>query len=408
MKILITATTFPRYANDTIPQFLLGFSRALVKAGAEVTVVAPHDTDTNDCDNYDGVEVRRIHYWMPKSAHGLCYGAGIPTNIRRRKWLALQFPTLEMAFFQAALRYGRDADILNPHWTFAGLPTALAGTVLKKPVITHAYTAEYIPKVLKAINRFIVNRSEALISISQYAADMVEEVVQPKAHHIIGYGVNPEKIAPADFDSAAFRKAHGIAEDELFVFAVGRLVERKGYRVLIEAVARLANRGVPVRLFHGGNGPLRDQLQLKIHSLGVMDKIKLLGFIPDEELAYFVKSADMLVMPSVMDDTGDTEGLGIPLLEAMANGTVAIGSRIGGILSIIEHEQNGLLVEAENPEDLANAIERVGRDKALREKLIRGGYSTIRSRYDWGNIAQETLGLFEHHIREYRHSHEIR
>jgi glycosyltransferase involved in cell wall biosynthesis len=402
MKILIVSTTFPRYPQDTIPQFLLGFSRALVKEGAEVVVVAPHDTDTNACDNYDGVEVRRIQYWIPKSAQGLCYGAGIPTNVRNRRWLALQFPTLEMAFFQAALRFGQDADILNPHWTFAGLPTALAGSILRKPIITHAYTAEYIPKALKAINRFIVNRSEALISISQYAAAIVEEVVQPKAHHVIGYGVNPEKIAPANFDSVEFRKLQQIADDELFVFAVGRLVERKGYHILIEAIALLVKSGIPVRLLHSGKGPLKDSLQAQIETAGLGDKVKMLGFLPDEQLASYVKSADMLVMPSVMDDTGDTEGLGIPLLEAMANGTAAIGSRIGGILSIIEHERNGILVEPNNPQDLAAAMERLWRDSKLRNELIQGGYETVRTRYDWSNIAQETLALFEHYLREYR------
>ena len=395
MKILVVATTFPRSANDTIPQFLLGYTEALVRAGAEVTVIAPHDYSFPEHEVINGVTVHRVVYWLPRSAQGLCYGAGIPTNVRRKAWLAMQFPTLELAFFRAAIKYGGAADILNPHWTFAGLPTTLASKLLRKPMVTHAYTAEFIPKTLRPFNHFILRNSSAVISISDYAAKKVEELHRPKRHKIIGYGVNREKIAPSVFDRMLFRHERNIDDDEFLVFAVGRLVERKGYRVLIQAVERLVERGRRVKMLHSGRGPLRDRLQKQIDDAGLSDKITLMGFIPDTELRYYLKAADVVVMPSVMDQSQDTEGLGIPLLEAMANDTPAIGSAIGGITSIIEDNTNGLLFPPGDVEALVESLERVYTNKTLRDRLVMGGRETVSTTYDWDQIAKRVLGIFE-------------
>src|SRR5260221_6879939 len=108
MKICILATSFPRHQEDFVGQWVMGLSRALVQEGAQVTVVAPHDKNTASNEVIDGVVVRRFSYWWPKSTQGLCYGAGIPTNVRQNKSLIFQFPVLEAAFMMAALRYGGD------------------------------------------------------------------------------------------------------------------------------------------------------------------------------------------------------------------------------------------------------------------------------------------------------------
>jgi glycosyltransferase involved in cell wall biosynthesis len=398
MKICLLTTTFPRYQKDVIPQFLFGLANAMVQEGAKVSVVAPHDQDTLDYEMMDGVEIHRFHYWWPKSAQGLAYGSGIPENVRRKKWIALQFPTLEAAFLSAALRYGADADVYNPHWTFAALPTVLASKINHKPVVTHAYSAEYVPKALHPLNRFIVNNSQAVISISRYAGDRVEKVVQPVNHHIIGYGVNADKIASPDFDAKSFRQSLHIENDRFLIFAVGRLVERKGYSVLIDAIAELLKRGENVRLLLGGKGPLHQELQSQIEQLNIQEQAHLIGYVSDENLPHYLKAADVVIMPSVYDKTGDTEGLGIPPLEAMANGTAVIASAIGGILDVVEHEERGLLVEPNNPLALADAIVRLKNDDSLRQKVIAGGYTFVKGEFSWQSLARRTLDVFENAI----------
>ncbi len=399
MKICMLATSFPRHKEDFVGQWVLGLARALVDKGANVTVIAPHDHDTSDEDTWDGIQIRRFYYWLPKSSHGLCYGAGIPTNIRRKKWVALQFPTLEAGFLSAALRYGKDADVYNAHWTFAGLPTVWVSKLKRKPLVTTAYSAEYVNKALHPLNKYIVNNSSAVISISQFTKDTLEQVVKPRRHHVIGLGVNSEKIAPEDFNIAEFRAQQGIMTDEKLIFAVGRLVERKGYAVLIEAMTALINQGKPYRLLLAGQGPDRDLLQAQINASGMDAHIRLIGFVPDEQLKYYLKASDILVMPSIMDQSGDTEGLGLPLIEAMANGTPVVASRIGGILDIVEHEKTGLLTEPGNVSELASAIERVISEPTLAQHLVQEGYALVNSRFAWSNIADETLKVFEDAVR---------
>lgn len=395
MHICMLATTFPRFTTDYAGQFVFGYARALVAEGAAVTVVVPHDGDSLPFEVVDGVTIRRFAYWFPKSAQGLCYGAGIPTNIRRRKWLALQLPFLEAGFVAAALRYGVQADIYNPHWTFAGLATVAASWLNRKPVVTTAYSAEYVPRALREPNKLIVHNSDAVISISQFTYDMVEQTIVPRQHHVIGYGVNPEKIASPDLDVDAFRIQQGIASNEIFVFAVGRLVERKGYHVLIEAIAQLVRQGIPVHLVLAGTGPQQQALQDQIAAESIQSAVTLLGFIPDSELKDYLRAADMLVMPSIADQSGDTEGLGIPSLEAMANGSPVIASDIGGIVDIVKHEETGILVPPDDAEAIAAAIMRLSQDKELHTQIVTGGYAMVNGDFSWGTIARRSIEVFE-------------
>lgn len=394
MKICIFATSFPRNQKDFVGQWVWGLARALVGAGASVKVIIPHDKQTESHEVWDGVDIHRFSYWFPKSQHGLCYGAGIPTNVRTKKWLALQFPLLEAAFLSAMFRYAADADVINAHWTFAALPAVIASSVMRKPLVTHAYSAEFVPKALHPINRLVVNNSKAVISISQYTYDMVEQLVQPKRHKVIGLGVNPEKVAPDDFDVAGFRAQHGIQPHETFLFAVGRLVERKGYHVLVDAVKHLVQQGKQVHLLLAGTGPQKDALESQINAAGIAEQVQLVGFVPDEALSQYMKASDMLLMPSVMDRTGDTEGLGLPTVEAMANGTPVIASNIGGILDIVKHEDTGLLVEPENPIALAHAISRLIDDPILQQHLINEGLALTQGEFSWNHVARQTLDLF--------------
>jgi glycosyltransferase involved in cell wall biosynthesis len=231
----------------------------------------------------------------------------------------------------------------------------------------------------------------------------VETVVHPQNHEVIGLGVNPEKVAPPDFDRQAFRTAQHIEPDETLVLAVGRLVKRKGFPVLIDAIAQLVKQGKKIKFFLAGKGPEEAAIHSQIAALGMDQSITLLGFVPDSELRLYLKASDMLVMPSIADESGDTEGLGIPLLEAMANETPVIGSAIGGILDIVDDEKTGLLCPPQDTEALATAINRLIEDSSLRNRIVRAGSELVHSQFSWQNIARQTLDIFSFAV--YKKSH---
>ena len=124
---------------------------------------------------------------------------------------------------------------------------------------------------------------------------------------------------------------------------VGRLVERKGVQVLLEALARLRDRpGVRVRVV--GDGPMRGALERQAATLGVADRVRFDGSVSTEELVRRFRECDVFVLPAVVDAKGDTEGLGVVLIEALSYGKPVIASAAGGIVDIVRDGETGLLV----------------------------------------------------------------
>ena len=110
------------------------------------------------------------------------------------------------------------------------------------------------------------------------------------------------------------------------------------------------------------------------------------GCVPEPELHAAFREARVMVLPSIVDARGDTEGLGVVLLEAMSYRIPVIGSAIGGITDIITDGETGLLVPPENSGAIAAAIERVATDQAFAERIALAGNRTVRERFGWDAI----------------------
>jgi glycosyltransferase involved in cell wall biosynthesis len=167
--------------------------------------------------------------------------------------------------------------------------------------------------------------------------------------------------------------------DGFQVLFVGRLVERKGVKNLIDAVRRMPA-DLRARLVVIGDGPERQGLE----ALG--GQVEFRGRVSDEALRAAYAGSDVLVLPSIVDARGDTEGLGVVLLEAMSYGVPVVASDIGGITDIVEHDTSGLLVPPGDPAALAQALERLARDPALASRLGTAGEQRVRRAFGWPEI----------------------
>jgi len=159
----------------------------------------------------------------------------------------------------------------------------------------------------------------------------------------------------------------------LKIIYVGRLIECKGVQFLLECFAQLANDNINNRLFLVGDGEYEGKTRELVSLLNIEDSVVFLGF--RENPRPFIKQADLLVLPS------KEEGFGRVLLEAMDVGTPVIGTRVGGIPEIVEHGVNGLLVNYGDVKSLNDSILKILKDGPFRDKLIRGGYETIRNKF---------------------------
>src|SRR6266487_3478758 len=175
---------------------------------------------------------------------------------------------------------------------------------------------------------------------------------------------------------------------------VGRLVERKGVAHLIEAIARLGRGDEGARLEIVGDGPERPGLEALAGRLGVASRVVFRGKIPPDELQASYARAAVCVLPSVLDARGDTEGLGVVLLEAMNHGTPVIASRVGGIPDIVEDGVSGLLVPPGDADALAAAVRRVRDDPDLARRLGEGGRRRLREQFNWPAIVRRWLDLY--------------
>lgn len=403
MNVCILTTTFPRHERDYLGSFILGQARELAEQGSTVHVFVPHDPtlETLDDTTVDGVHVHRFHYWVPHRWEKLCYGAGIPENFRRNRLLAVQLPALIAAFILRALPFVRDCDIVHGHWSFAGVAAWVVGRLTGKKVVVTMHGAEALSQLLAPVNRLLVRHTDAIVVNSTFTRQALIGQSPDADPIVIPFGINPEKIALSNIDHADLRASVGIDSDTLIVLAVGRLVERKGFHVLIEA-ASLLSPDLQARVVIGGQGPEREALQRRIEELGVSDRVDLLGYIDDRDLAGWYATADVFVLPAVADSSGDTEGLGMVLIEAMANETPVVASDIGGIVDIVEHDQTGLLVPAADAQKLAEQIERILRNSTLRNRLALGATQKVEEQFSWKEIGERLIACYGAILRNSR------
>jgi glycosyltransferase involved in cell wall biosynthesis len=166
---------------------------------------------------------------------------------------------------------------------------------------------------------------------------------------------------------------------------VGRLVERKGVTHLIEAVRQLSSDVRPY-LTVIGDGPERAALDAQIARDGLRDRVTIRGRVSEAELRGAYAVADVLVLPSILDARGDTEGLGVVLLEAMSYGVPVIGSNLGGITDIVRDGETGLLVPPGDPVQLAATLRRLAGDRRLAARLGDAGRQHVATAFGWPAI----------------------
>jgi glycosyltransferase involved in cell wall biosynthesis len=164
------------------------------------------------------------------------------------------------------------------------------------------------------------------------------------------------------------------------LLSVGRLVPKKGYAGLIEALGALP-RGLDWRLRHIGGGPLKDEVQAQAEKLGIAERITWLGARPQETVLEEYRGADLFILNSRIADDGDRDGLPNVLMEAQSQRLPVIATNLAGIPELVIDGETGVLVPADDAPALARAIERLLRDPSLRERLAGAGYQRVRTMF---------------------------
>jgi glycosyltransferase involved in cell wall biosynthesis len=165
------------------------------------------------------------------------------------------------------------------------------------------------------------------------------------------------------------------------LLSIGRAVPKKGYAVLLAALARLP-RDLAWRLIHIGGGPLKPGLQRQAARLGLADRIEWRGAQPQERVLEAYGMADLFVLASLVAADGDRDGLPNVLMEAQSQGLAVVSTQLPGVGELIEDQGNGLLAPPGDAIALATALERLIRDPDQRHKLGLAGLARMRREFD--------------------------
>jgi glycosyltransferase involved in cell wall biosynthesis len=393
VKVCILTTSFPLYEGIAVGIHVIEQARHLVKLGVEVDVLAPHHQGAKEQEMIDGIQLHRFRYMWPEGLQTLCYGAGIPTNLKNSGWARLQLPIFLFFLLLNTLRYARQSDLIHAHWSLTGLVAVLAGKLLRKPVVLMMHGAELFVLKGNPLIKFILQQADYVLSNSSFTQSKILEVVTPRKYQIIAPGVDVNRFRPIE-PSVFYQREPDIPKDRPLVFSLGKFIERKGFPYLLQAMAELSQEPAPF-LMIGGRGPLKEKLQAQARSLGIAERVKFLDYIPDEAIPAYYSAADVFILPSVVDERHDTEGLGVVLLEAMACQTPCVASRVGGIPDAVTDGVTGFLIEPAKPEEIAHKVRQLLTDDDLRLQMGMQGRQMMQKAFSWQAKARSIKHVYE-------------
>jgi glycosyltransferase involved in cell wall biosynthesis len=204
------------------------------------------------------------------------------------------------------------------------------------------------------------------------------------------------EVIPFGVDTNFYRPLDISKDENIFqILSVGYLIERKGFEYLIRAIKEVLKEHNDVLLTLVGSGPLEKKLKDLLKDLELENNFKIIKNVSDDELLCLYNLSDLFVLPSVVDSEGNTEGLGVVLLEAMACGLPVIGSNVGGIIDIIKDKETGLLIPEKNDLELSKAILLLMRDEKLRKKIAVAGFNRINERFSMEHVTMSYLTVYK-------------
>ena len=386
MRVLHVVTAFPRSREDVIVPWLVELLKRLPAAGYEVEVFTSAYRGGGG-ESYEGIRVHRFRYF-PARWEDLTHDEAAPDRMRR----SLLYRVLPLFYVAGGLwgiwRLARRErfDIIHVHWPvphilFGWLARRVSGKQTRLVTSWYGVELRWVQSSLPWLRGFVrwaLRTSDVVVAISSYTAREIARFANVRVRVI------PYTLAFPETDSVSRS-----AKDGSFrILFVGRLVERKGVTHLIEALRRLPS-DISATLTVIGEGPERTRLETQVRDTGIDGRVDFRGRVADKDLQEAFATSDVLVLPSIVDARGDTEGLGVVLLEAMSCAVPVVGSSAGGITDIIEDEESGLLVPPAEPGELARALERLARDPALAARLAVAGEQRVRAAFGWPEIMKK-------------------
>ncbi|ALO35964.1 hypothetical protein CMT41_15460 [Colwellia sp. MT41] len=387
-NLLVLASTYPRWLGDHEPGFVHELAKRLTDT-FNVIIICPHADGAEEHETLEGVSVFRYHY-APKGFESLVNDGGIVSNLKKSPWKLLLLPL----FFVAQLLLIRKVikqksiDVVHAHWLIPqGLALALLSKVIKlPPFLVTSHGADLFAlkgRLFKQLKSFVARRATHLSVVSSV---MKTELMK--------LGVKKDKISvmPMGVNMQSFSINTDILRSKNEILFVGRLVEKKGLCYLISAMPEIIKQQPSAYLTIIGFGPEEKDLKEQVKTLNLENKIIFKGAITQRKLAQYYQCAALFVAPFIEAKSGDQEGLGLVLVEALACGCPVVVSDIPACSDVIAGMCNVMVFPSTNTPLLAKVVsESLTEDKILSEEnLIK-----LRDKFSWQEVTRHYSNKLE-------------
>lgn len=424
MKVLVIGSVYPRFHEDAEVPWLRTSIAHLKKAGLGIQVLAPAYKGLRTHE-IDGVKVNRFRY-APASWEILTHEEGAPSKMASKPWLQLlAIPYIISGFFKCIgiCRKFRP-DVIHAHWPFPHAYIALgAAKLFKIPLVLNFHGAELLlirkKKWVKPLLKFAIGQAQAVFANSSFTAGKIKALRNVDVEWS-PYGTTLESGSTSAGNGGTSAIVPHPVNGKFKILFVGRHIERKGICYLIEAAKHLPRDQFEIRIV--GVGDLTDKLkaqaaevssrhpreggdlsaEARSHNGAAFEPAEIIftGKLSPEELANEYRTANVFTLPAIVDSKGDTEGLGVVLIEAMELGLPVVASNVGGIPDVVVDGVSGILVPEKDPEALAGAYRRLAADPGLVKQLLEGAQKRIAECFSWDKIVERQIDSYKKIIRK--------
>nr|WP_255705802.1 MULTISPECIES: glycosyltransferase family 4 protein [unclassified Ectothiorhodospira] len=357
----------------------------------EVHVLAPHASGAAKREEMAGLTIHRFQY-APERWQTLTYEGGILARLRQNRWRAALVPVFLVAEALAIRRLLKRHDFaaIHSHWI---IPQTLAlrlgtlGLTHTPPTLCISHGGDLFGlqgRVMRELKRWALHRCSAITVVSQA---MVPEAKRLAPH------MKPQVIPMGTCLSMQFTPDSDTAREPGMVLFVGRLVEKKGVKHLLEAAAQLLPQHPNLHLYVAGKGPDETALKERARQVDLAGHVTFLGGMPQARLPELYRRASVTIVPSVVAEGGDQEGFGLVIVEAMGCGCPVIVSDLPAIEDILSHEDMALRVPPGDVDALAKALDRTLNDPLAAGQRAEKALVHVRRRFGWESIGERYLAL---------------
>jgi glycosyltransferase involved in cell wall biosynthesis len=388
--VVMVTTSYPRFPGDSVGTFMEPIARSVATRGHEVHVVAPwHPLVTRPAEDR-GVRFHFYRYAPVRSLNVFGYAAAMRADVSLRATAYVAAPLALFAGWREARRVARAhrATVMHGHWVVpGGITAAVARPSLPLVVSLHGsdvFVAERLAPARLAARHAFQRAGFVTACSDDLARRAIGLGADPARIETVPYGVDVDRFHPDSGVRAARRRDLNVGDSLPLCVAAGRLVRKKGFEYIIDALAHVPNAVLAI----AGDGTLRQELARRAERVGVAARVRFLGDQNQDRVGEYFAAADVICAPSVRDDSGNVDGLPNVVLEAMASATPLITTTAGGIGAVVENGRTGVIVPERDAGAIASAMRNLLENPARAREIGVAARAEVERSFGWNRVAE--------------------